>query len=106
MTIAHFGLDSFKPLLPPIIRGLDKNIPYLIGGESPPTHPLSPLPAGKQSVVGYEMTMGMFKNNQTDHRLLATTVRLFPFTGSPTYCVVVGEPGEQIRQKLDHVTDA
>jgi hypothetical protein len=98
-AIAHFGIDSFRPLLPGVILGTDKNVPYLVGGYAPPTDPDPPLAAGRHN-VSHQMAMCIVRND-SGHHLLFATIRLFPFTGAPTYSVVVGEPGRRILDQLE-----
>lgn len=86
-------------MLPNIIRGRDPNIGFLIGGDAPPTEPDPPLAPGKHEAP-HQITLGQRQNDVTGHRLLIATVRLFPFTGAPTYCAVVGEPGPKIIEQL------
>jgi hypothetical protein len=97
-AIAHFGLGSFKPFLPDIIRGIDTNTGYYIGAGLPPTDPDPPLQAGKHQ-VHHRIAMTQLRNDK-GHVVLAAAIQLFPFTGAPTYTVIVGEPGPELAQQL------
>lgn len=96
---AHFGFGTFKPFLPNLILGKDKNSGFLVGGWAPATEPAQ-LPQGRIEAVGHELSFMQFGDDVTGHRLLVASVRLFPFTGAPTYCAVLGEPGPQIIEQL------
>lgn len=97
-AIAQFGPNSFEPYLRDVIVGNDPNIGYLVGGDEPPTKPDPPLPEGRHRVTGHQMALGQVAAGSG--RLLVCWIRLFPFTGAPSYAVVVGVPGPKIVEEL------
>ena len=101
MAVARLGLDSFKPDLPGIILGTDENAAYLIGGAAPPTEPLD-LPVGTRTTL-HNLSLTMM-GSEGKPLIIVATVRLFTFTGSPTYWVIVGEAGPSAIEQL--TTDA
>jgi hypothetical protein len=96
-AVARLGLDSFKPYLPDIILGKDLNAAYLIGGAAPPTDPLQIPVDARTAYHEIELTMMAAEGKPP---IVVTTVRLFPFTGSPTYWVIVGEAGPSAIRQL------
>jgi hypothetical protein len=98
-AVAQFGLNSFNPYLPDIILGADTNIGFLIGGAAPSTEPTQ-LPAGKQTFMAHELSMRVVVPAENKF-ILASTVRLFAFTGSPTYWAIICEPGPEILEHLE-----
>jgi len=88
-AVGRFSIDGFRPYLPDIIFGRNPNIAYLIGGAEPPTTPQT-LPLGTHRASHHTMTATLLAR-EGKPTLLATTIRLFSFTGSPAYWVIVGE---------------
>lgn len=100
MAVAHFGIDSFQPYLPPIILGTDKDSGWLVGGGNPPSGGSEQLPKGRHKIFGHAVNMGLMRHTVTNHTLLYADIQLFRFAGSPSYCVAVGEPGLTILKQL------
>jgi hypothetical protein len=101
MAIAQFGIDSFRPFLPEVILGKEKNIGFYVGGMSLGTTPDPDLPKGTHKISAHHFAFTQMLNEATGHRVLVGTLRLFAFTGAPTYCAVVGEPGATIAAQLE-----
>ncbi len=95
-AIAHFGLDSFRPMLLDIILKEDAPVAYLVGCESAgmPAHEKAPH---------FELSFGCMADLQTNHILLCATVRLFAWLETPIYLIVIGEPGPKILRELTNM---
>ena len=87
-TVSKLGLDNFRPLLLPLIRGEQQNFPSLIGG------PRDPLP--QESTSLWNLASGV---RVIGRRPLAVVVfRLFGNFGAPTYEIVAGDfPEAQVQ---------
>lgn len=94
-TIGECGADSFKPFLPDLIRGCANHYAFLIGcadtmvGGTPPVE----LDPDHLLVLGYGDVEG--------RQLLGVLVHLFHRFDFPIYWVVVGEPSEDLVQRLE-----
>lgn len=95
---ARLGIGSFEPLLPPIILGTDPNIGFLVGACDSPTEP-QPLPDGT-TTTPHKLALRAMKADG-EPPILVATVHLFPFTGAPSYNVIVGEPGPEALKELE-----
>jgi hypothetical protein len=89
-AVATPGVDGFKPFLPDMILGRDKDhLPYLIGGD-----PNTPAPAsGCLHQLSHETRV------VDDKHLIVARIRLFAGShtegrGMPVYYVVVGESAQ------------
>jgi hypothetical protein len=98
LAVARFGIDSFRPFLPDLILGKDPNAAYLIGGAAGPTDP-TPTPEGRSEQPHLFSLCAMAAPQKPP--VLVATVRLFPFTGSPTYYVIAGEPTAALLAELE-----
>jgi hypothetical protein len=99
ISVASFGLDGFRPFLPPIILGTDPHVGHFVGQSREPTQ-AGPLPQpGVSKLEAHEMTIGVGRT-QTGQNYLTATIRLFTFTGSPTYFIVVGTPTQRTLEQL------
>jgi hypothetical protein len=81
-TVAVMGLESFQPLLPPLILGYRRDYIDLVGGV-PEEHPSLPQAS---------LTMSFQTAHQSDGKIFGIfNIRLFANLGGPIYRVVVGE---------------
>lgn len=93
-AVAFWGLDSFTPLLPPIIRNQDPNIAYFVGCAESEIDLSASEP-------GYKMAFSLMANPDGSDRLLAAYIRLFPWiSGTPTYMAIVGRSGPTMNGDL------
>jgi hypothetical protein len=97
VAVARLGLGSFEPYLPPVILGADPNIGSLVGACEPPSKP-TPLPEGT-TTVAHNIALRAMKAD-AGPPILVVTVHLFPFTGAPSYNVIVGRPGPEALKEL------
>jgi hypothetical protein len=87
-TVSKFGLQNFRPLLLPLIRGEQQDFPVLIGG---PREPLSRKSASLWNLASSVKIV--------DGRPLAVVgFRLFGNFGAPAYEIVAGDfPGALVQ---------
>jgi hypothetical protein len=97
ITTALVGVDGFEPLLPPLILGKTDKAAYLIGCADAPT-PAERPPSGPSMVHHDIAVSAMAENGQRP--LLVTKIRLFSFTGAPSYYVVAGIPKRPALERL------
>lgn len=98
LAVARLGLGSFELYLPAVILGKDPNIGFLIGARDPPANP-TPLPVGT-TTTPHNLTLRTMKADDGPP-ILVVSVHLFPFTGAPSYNVIVGEPGREALKELE-----
>jgi hypothetical protein len=80
-AVAHFGLESFTPMLPNIILGNDRNISYLVG---------STLRKGKKQNSLHQITLDVRRG------YVLATVQLFAKYGIQPFLAVVGTAGSEL----------
>lgn len=93
MAVAEYGLNSFKPYLTDLIRGLDDCPSNFVGGASGPFAKTT-LPNEQD----HEGEIGLLQMG--DKRFLCAKIRFFGFLNFPTYIAVVGEPTSDLVQQL------
>jgi hypothetical protein len=99
VAIARLGIDSFEPFLPPFILGNDPKLgSYLIGGADGPTE-TEQLPKGRFRALFHHIEFCAMDAPGMP-RILVAKIRLFSFTGSPSYYAIVGEPGPSAMAQL------
>ncbi len=98
---ARLGIDSFKPYLPDFILGKNPmKGAQLIGGDGDPTPGQPYIPPGKQ-IMHHQMQLYMLASHNKP-TLLAMSIKLFTFTGAPSYQVIVGEAGQSAIEQLSN----
>lgn len=98
VAISSLGVDTFEPFLPPVILGADKNVGFLVGAHEGPT-PAEVMPIGTLQ-KSHSIAFSAMAADGTPP-ILAASIRLFPFTGAPSYYVVIGKPGPSALQQLE-----
>jgi hypothetical protein len=81
-TVAKYGIDSFEPLLPPLILGASDAAPFLVGGDA------SGSPANQPKVLHDIFRMDCHRDDGPVY--LSTAIQLFAMIGMPRYHVIVG----------------
>jgi len=99
-AVAHFGLSSFNPLLPSVIRDETAPIAYFVGAES------AGLPVDDNVTIRHELNFSLRTHQSSGHTLLCCNIKLFAWLETPNYLVVVGEPGPEILQQLNPPRDS
>jgi len=90
-AVAQLGIDSFLPFLPEFILGKRPRFAdFLVGAHSPPTEPQQ-LPQGTHTATAHDLSLSMLTAGSVPE-VIQATIKLFQFTGSPTYAVMVGRP--------------
>lgn len=94
-TIGECGIDSFKPLLPDLIRGRASHYPFLIGGATEYERGTAPVELDPDHCLdlGYGDVEG--------RTLVGVKVHLFYKFNFPVYWIVVGEPTNDLVQTLE-----
>jgi hypothetical protein len=98
LAIARLGLGSFQSYLPGVILGEDPNIGFLVGAHAPPTSS-TPLPVGT-TTTPHNLSLRAMRADDGPP-ILVVSVHLFPFTGAPSYDIIVGEPGREALKELE-----
>lgn len=91
ILVAEYGIESFRPLVTELIRGLDADAPYWVGGCEPPgSYP------GKEHIIEFGL------NRKAGRQTYACArIHLFHFLPNfPAYEVVVGEPTPELERLL------
>jgi hypothetical protein len=82
--VGVFGLDGFRPWLPPYILGSDTALSHVVGGHDGPL-----LPANVLHEISYEVA------EHQGQWLVTTNIRLFAQVGGPHAKIIVGEANEK-----------
>jgi hypothetical protein len=106
-AVAEFGLESFNSIVREIILGQSEHLPHFVGCMTPlPVMSESRFSDGTHRVF-YGLIRGVSQvvspaGIQICHtpEYFAAALRLFKDMGSPTYLVILGTPGVELRQKL------
>jgi hypothetical protein len=120
IAVGHYGIDNFDHFLPPFILGNESFVPPqpLNSQESETDLNTSKMVQENSFQINLSYFVGSFDeilppslleheygfeiqetNIAEDQHLIYTRIRLFPFSGGPTACVVVGQVNQEQSQK-------